>query len=362
MHHRGGRWPRTAGGAQHTQSVSLPPRALPPSACCPEAATPLHRVRGSPRWSSTTPAVVLCAPAPLTRSPRAPPPTGHPSMPPAVLTPRPVVDLSCEPGPGSGVVTYCSQFAARTAPPFAVRFASQVCFWCRATGRSCHTSSDAPATCCVQRHPHWLACVDEEGFVTLVDTRHRVHLPRTTNDSGRLLTSPFSAQLPDAMSDITQWAGRTQWLAHHNAVFDCCWADGDASLVTCSGDQRCRLWDVPTQACVATLRGHTGSVKTCAARPDAPWGLATGGRDGSLCLWDTRSPCRGGTPGGGHGLLPVARVLVRLLPPSAAFALSHSLSSPPPSFETPAQTSASGPPPRRWPSCLPAWLCPPARR
>ena len=164
------------------------------------------------------------------------------------------------------------------------------------------------------------------------------------------LSYPVLPQLPDAMSDSTQWAGRTQWLAHHNAVFDCCWVDGDAALVTCSGDQRCRLWDVATQACVATLRGHTGSVKTCAARADAPWCLATGGRDGSLCFWDTRSPCRGGTPGGGHGLLPVSRVLVR-----PSMSMPHF-----PPVLTPNPSSVSGPSPgeaqarRRRPAARPA--------
>jgi hypothetical protein len=82
----------------------------------------------------------LCCSSALTDSSPFPACAHGPPLPP-VLTPRPYVsDLSCTPGPGSGVVTYCSQFAARTAPPFAVRFASQV--WLGAggstTGHSCH--------------------------------------------------------------------------------------------------------------------------------------------------------------------------------------------------------------------------------
>jgi len=163
-----------------------------------------------------------------------------------------------------------------------------------------------------------------------LDMRSSRRLPvRLTPLSLRLFVA---CQLPDLVHETHDWRGRTQWLAHHNAIFDCCWMDNDTRLATCSGDQRCRLWDVNTQQLVVTLRGHTGSVKTCAARTDAPWSLATGARDGTLCLWDTRLPARSSSTGTGPALLPVSRISVRRAHCSAcSFAPDLALSARPPS-------------------------------
>jgi len=63
-------------------------------------------------------------------------------------------------------------------------------------------------------------------------------------------------------------------------------------VVTASGDQTCRLWDVEARRNITALRGHTGSVKSVATTAAARWAVATGARDGGVGLWDLRCPSR----------------------------------------------------------------------
>ena len=62
--------------------------------------------------------------------------------------------------------------------------------------------------------------------------------------------------------------------------------------MTGSGDQTCRVWDVETRRFLVSLRGHTGSIKSVSTREGAPWAVASGSRDGTVGLWDLRSPTR----------------------------------------------------------------------
>ena len=101
------------------------------------------------------------------------------------------------------------------------------------------------------------------------------------------------------------------WTAHDNAVFDVAWTERDARLVTASGDQRARLRDLATQQLVASLRGHSGSIKSVSVRPDAPWSIATGARDGNFCLWDTRAAPQPVARSNSLHVLPAALYAVR---------------------------------------------------
>ena len=76
---------------------------------------------------------------------------------------------------------------------------------------------------------------DEEGYVTLFDTS-------VGGDGG----CSWSASGYNEASVVHKWR------AHDNAVFDVAWVHGDEQLLTCSGDQTSRLWDVATQ----TRRQH----------------------------------------------------------------------------------------------------------
>ena len=73
---------------------------------------------------------------------------------------------------------------------------------------------------------------------------------------------------------------------HMNAIFDLAWVPGQQQLLTASGDQTIRLFDVRAQAELRCFRGHRASVKAVSPLDGAIF--ASGGRDGSICMWDDR--------------------------------------------------------------------------
>ncbi|XP_071785868.1 uncharacterized protein [Asterias amurensis] len=111
---------------------------------------------------------------------------------------------------------------------------------------------------------HLLAVVDEDGFVTLIDTSQAAKVVKV-------------------------------FRAHRNAVFDVAWADGKNHLVTASGDQMAVLWDVVTGKALGVFMGHSCSLKSVCFRPGDSHVFATGARDGNILVWDTRCNNRGGS-------------------------------------------------------------------
>ncbi|WVQ84543.1 hypothetical protein IAT38_006697 [Cryptococcus sp. DSM 104549] len=93
------------------------------------------------------------------------------------------------------------------------------------------------------------------------------------------------------------------WRAHGNAIFDIKWSGDDKRVLTSSGDLSTRLHALttPTPTLLATLRGHTSSIKTSAfIDPSRGAGIdpsvsssviATAGRDGNILIYDVR--CQG---------------------------------------------------------------------
>ncbi|XP_067901929.1 denticleless protein homolog [Heterodontus francisci] len=111
-----------------------------------------------------------------------------------------------------------------------------------------------------------LAVVNEEGVVKLYDTEcHNKEDPT------------FRA-----------------WLAHNNAVFDLAWVPGEPKLVTASGDQTAKLWDVKVSELLGTFKGHQCSLKSVAFGKQEKAVFCTGGRDGNIMVWDTRSSKKDG--------------------------------------------------------------------
>ena len=104
-----------------------------------------------------------------------------------------------------------------------------------------------------------VACGDEEGVIRLIDTSR------------------------DREWNIVR---RTEFQAHSNAIFDLAWVPGTQRTLTSSGDQTIRLFDVRTQAQLCVYQGHRASVK--AVSPADAHIFASGGRDGSVCIWDSR--------------------------------------------------------------------------
>ncbi|XP_076873775.1 denticleless protein homolog [Brachyhypopomus gauderio] len=79
-----------------------------------------------------------------------------------------------------------------------------------------------------------------------------------------------------------------EWLAHDNAVFDIAWVPGMNSLVTASGDQTARLWDVCAGELLGSFKGHQCSLKSVAFPKHEKAVFCTGGRDGNIMVWDIR--------------------------------------------------------------------------
>lgn len=117
---------------------------------------------------------------------------------------------------------------------------------------------------------HLLAVADEEGYISIFNTR--LALPT-------FMTTQFN-------TEKSRWKS---WVAHSNAIFDVCWIQDDTRMLTASGDQTIRLWDVESHAALGVMRGHCGSVKSLSAHPSSGELFASGSRDGSVALWDLRA-------------------------------------------------------------------------
>lgn len=75
---------------------------------------------------------------------------------------------------------------------------------------------------------------------------------------------------------------------HDNGIFDIKWNEDDTLLATASGDKSARISSVETQQLLSILDGHTSTVKCVSWDPSHRDLLTTGGRDGTLCLYDLR--------------------------------------------------------------------------
>ncbi|XP_064365724.1 denticleless protein homolog isoform X2 [Dromaius novaehollandiae] len=81
-----------------------------------------------------------------------------------------------------------------------------------------------------------LAVANEEGFVRLYDTE--------AQSSSKLIFK--------------------EWQAHSNAVFDLAWVPGEHRIVTASGDQTAKVWDVRAGELLGICKGHQCSLKSVA--------------------------------------------------------------------------------------------------
>ena len=81
---------------------------------------------------------------------------------------------------------------------------------------------------------------------------------------------------------------RTVLIAHSNAIFDLKWHPNDEYVATASGDQSIVISSVRHENRLTTLTGHTQSVKCVAWEPEKGNMLCSGGRDGSIHVWDLR--------------------------------------------------------------------------
>ncbi|PIK55187.1 putative denticleless protein-like isoform X1 [Apostichopus japonicus] len=108
-------------------------------------------------------------------------------------------------------------------------------------------------------NPDILASADEDGIMRFFDTR-------------KALSNGFVSGFE----------------AHDNAIFDIAWAHKEPWIVTASGDQSAVLWDAPSGKKKAIFKQHSGSLKSVSFGFQNNNILATGARDGSIIIWDTR--------------------------------------------------------------------------
>ncbi|WFD35144.1 ribokinase [Malassezia cuniculi] len=129
-----------------------------------------------------------------------------------------------------------------------------------------------------------LAVGDDEGRVHLIDTSVA---PRSLADSAvKLSTRPLV----------------------DGSIFELQWRFDDRVLGVGSSDYAVSAWDVEHELCVARYDAHGGSPRTLAWDPHGAGRLlASGGRDGSIYLWDLRLESPAVHIAGAHGRLTGGR-------------------------------------------------------
>lgn len=129
-----------------------------------------------------------------------------------------------------------------------------------------------------------LAVATEQGTVHVLDTSRRRDWDVGT------LRPPVIPSIKSHMHSLEPQ--RTTFQAHVNGIFDVKWSPSDTLLATASGDQSVSITSIEGYAggsTLHTLRGHESTVKCVAWDPNYGGDvLCSGGRDGSIRLWDLR--------------------------------------------------------------------------
>ncbi|KAG0301113.1 hypothetical protein BGZ98_008606 [Dissophora globulifera] len=146
------------------------------------------------------------------------------------------------------VYTFISQDAATLVPPFSCAYNN--------------VANDARN----------LAVGDEDGTIHIVDTRRGEEHPGNT----------------------------IQIQAHLNAIFDLCWTSDDSKIISVSGDQTAKLYDIETKTCLGVFYGHSGSIKSVSMKVGDDNIFATAARDGAVMIWDARCSSTASANGDSH--------------------------------------------------------------
>ncbi|KAL5527271.1 hypothetical protein ACEPAG_6062 [Sanghuangporus baumii] len=125
-----------------------------------------------------------------------------------------------------------------------------------------------------------------------------------SNASKRGQTSTLAVATEQGTVDIINTIQRRDWdpehsrttlLIHANGIFDVKWSPSDNLIATASGDRTVAITDPSSSTDVALyhLVGHSHTAKCIAWDPRSNDLLVSGGRDGSICLWDLRAKRKG---------------------------------------------------------------------
>lgn len=153
-----------------------------------------------------------------------------------------------------------------------------------------NADSFGPALCCrFDRTGQYVATGYENGAVSIIDSSQFSAGPRLQEDNSILSVGSDGCRTGLPLASFA---------AHSDAIFDLTWFHGGRSILTASGDNTVQVNDVETLAPVAVFQGHTQSVKRIAPlaiqdesknRPSSAV-FATASRDGSVRVWDERTP------------------------------------------------------------------------
>ncbi|PWN26442.1 WD40 repeat-like protein [Jaminaea rosea] len=123
--------------------------------------------------------------------------------------------------------------------------------------------------------PEWLAVGDNEGTLSLIDT-----------------------SIPASDTDIR----RPNWKATTGSLFSVSWRFDDRFIATSGSDYSVKVWDTASGKLVNSFHGSRGTARTIEWDPAGNGHLlASGGRDGAVHVYDTRTPTGHAVMNLGHG-------------------------------------------------------------
>ena len=120
------------------------------------------------------------------------------------------------------------------------------------------------------------------------ETSSRAHIFGLSTEDGKITLADCRRSIDGSAQQCQPIVA--QWKLHDNAIFDFVWAHRDSQIVTASGDQTVKIFDVRREKVVRQICGHQGSVKSVSVFFEDHSMFASSSRDGSVRVYDTRAP------------------------------------------------------------------------
>uniref|UniRef100_A0A1I7ZYY2 WD_REPEATS_REGION domain-containing protein n=1 Tax=Steinernema glaseri TaxID=37863 RepID=A0A1I7ZYY2_9BILA len=135
---------------------------------------------------------------------------------------------------------------------------------------------------------HLAVLGDEDGNIGVVDVRKASQSSEYTVDDDDYLCPSWLVKSRKFTGTSTN-ERRLDFRGHDAVVMDVTFlAEDSRRFVSVSGDETVKVWDSETSQELFCLTGHTKTVRGLASWKNNPHSFATGGRDGTICVWDIR--------------------------------------------------------------------------